>query len=267
MFINMRKPTYAEAYMYKNILWLSVAVFAFIPFLNNFLLQFLYLYTEGDIAYGNLGMFISAAKSILSVLSVYAGLGAFAVSVINFGKNAVGVIRLAFLSPPITFLSSLLTCLLHSYTNYGYFISESVLLQAVLLFVDMAVNLLVYLIIYIVLIGISRKKKTVLSVPSLKGRGADIGHPLVLADVAVLSVYFGAQLLTVLYSMIKEFADPSMGPPVNASGVIYWVLQYLSVAALFAVGLLALYVILLLSEHYIRSGERRCRENDRKKYE
>ena len=84
----MRKPTYAEAYMYKNFLWLAVAVFAFIPFLNNFLLQFLYLYTEGDIAYGSLGVLISSVKSVLSVSSVYIGLGVLITAVINFGKNS-----------------------------------------------------------------------------------------------------------------------------------------------------------------------------------
>lgn len=255
----MRKPTYAEAYMYKNILWLSVAVFAFIPFLNNFLLQFLYLYTEGDIAYGVLGTVISGVKSVLSVLSVYIGLGVLTVSVINFGKNAVGVIRLAFISHAVTFLSSVVTCMLYSYVTYGYAVSEDVLMQILLLTVDAVVNLAVCLAIYVALRLISKKRQTVLNVPPLKGRYTDISHPLVFSDVIAVAIHFGVQLLTVLYNMITAFVDPSIGPPVNASDVIYWVLQYLSVIALAALALVAVEAVFLLSEHYVRSGERKRR--------
>lgn len=253
----MRKPTYAEAYMYKNFLWLAVAVFAFIPFLNNFLLQFLQLYTEGDIAYGSLGTFLSALKSFLSVASVYIGFGVLVTAVINFGKNAVGIIRLAFLSHLITFLSATATCLLYAYVSYGHILTDSVLMQVTMLIIDAAVNLTVYFIIYSVLITVAKKKDTVLNTPSIKGRFTDTRHPLILSSVISISVHFGVQLLTVLVNMITAFIDPSIGPPVNAADILYWVLQYLSVIVLAAVGLIVIILIIFLSEHYLKSGRRK----------
>ncbi len=255
----MRKPTFAEAYMYKNFLWLAIGAFAFVPFLNNFLLQFLYLYTEGDIAYGSLGTFITAAKSVLSLASVYVGLGVFITAVINFGKNAVGIIRLAFLSHLISFLSALLTCVLYSYVSYGYFISGDVLLQIIMLTIDAAVNLAVYIAIYVILLNITKRKETLLNTPPVKGRCTDISHPLVLSAVISILIYSGAQLLVTLFNMITAFADPSIGPPVNTADVMYWVLQYLSVLAYAAIGLIIVELIFLLSEHYVKSGKRKNR--------
>lgn len=253
----MRKPTFAEAYMYKNFLWLAIGAFAFIPFLNNLILQFLYLYTEGDIAYGSLGIFLSAVKSVLSAASVYIGLGVLIVSVINFGKNAVGIIRLAFLSHVIAFVSAAITCTLYSNISYGYLFTGDVLIQIIMLAVDTAVNLAVYLAIYIVLIKITKKKETVLSTPSIKGRYTDIHHPIVLATVISVSVHLFAQLLTVLYSMISAFTDPSIGPPVNSSDILYWILQYLSAVAFDALGLVIIILVAFLSEHYIKSGKKK----------
>lgn len=253
----MRKPTFAEAYMYKNLLWLAIGAFAFVPILNNFLLQFLYLYTKGDIAYGSLGTFITAIKSVLSLASVYVGLGVFTVTVINFGKNAIGVIRLAFLSHAISFLSGVLTCTLYSYVSYGYAVTGDVLLQIIMLAIDNAVNLAVYIAVYLILINITKKKETVLNTPPVKGRYTDIKHPLVLSAVISISVYSGAQLLVTLFNMITAFADPSIGPPVNTADVMYWVLQYLSVLAFAAIGLITVELIFLLAEHYLRSGKRK----------
>ena len=253
----MRKPTFAEAYMYKNLFWIAVGVFAFVPFLNDFLFQFLYLYTEGDIAYGNLGAFISTVKSFLSFVSVYIGLGVLAVTVINFGKNAVGVIRLAFITHGVTFLSSFLTCGLYSYVSYGYFLTDDVLMQTLMLIIDGAVNLIAYLLIYLMLIKITVSRETVLNTPTVKGRYTDLKHPLVLASVISIAIHSGARLLTVIYSMITAFNDPSIGPPVNAADIMYWVLQYLSVFAFMAIGTVIAELIILLSEHYLKMGKRK----------
>lgn len=243
--------------MYKNLLWLAVGVFAFVPLMNDFLLQFLYLYTEGDIAYGNLGAFISVIKSVLSFVSVYVGLGVLTVTVINFGKNAVGVIRLAFISHGVTFLASFLTCGLYSYVSYGYFFTDDVLMQTLMLIIDAAVNLIAYLFIYLALIKITASKETLLNTPSVKGRYTDIKHPLVFAAVIAVGIHSGARLLTVLYSMIIAFTDPSIGPPVNTADIMYWVLQYLSVFAFAAVGVVICELIFLLSEHYVKMGKRK----------
>ena len=259
MEIYMRKPTFAEAYMYKNFLWLSVGVFAFIPFLNNFILQYLYLYTEGDIAYGSLGIFISTVKSVLSLASVYVGLGVFITAVINFGKNAVGIIRLAFLSHAVTFLSSVLTCILYSYVSYGYAITGDVILQITLLLIDGAVNLAVYVAVYLFLLYTVKRKETVLNTPSVKQRYTDLSHPLVLSAVISISIHAGAQLIVALVNMIVTFNDPSIGPPVSTDDVLYWVMQYLSVLAFAAVGLIVITLIFLLSEHYLKSGKRKKR--------
>ena len=243
--------------MYKNLFWLAIGVFAFVPLMNDFLLQFLYLYTEGDIAYGSLGAVISVVKSILSFVSVYVGLGVLAVTVINFGKNAVGVIRLAFISHGITFLSSFLTCGLYSYVCYGYFLTDDVLMQTLMLVIDAAVNLIAYLLIYLALIRITVSRETVLNTPLLKGRYTDIKHPLVLSAVITVAIHSGARLLTVLYSMIMAFTDPSIGLPVNTADIMYWVIQYLSVFVFAAIGLIICELIFLLSDHYVKMGKRK----------
>ena len=245
--------------MYKNLLWLAVGVFAFIPFLNNFIFQYLYLYTEGDIAYGSLGTFITAVKSVLSLVSVYVGFGVFITAVINFGKNAVGIIRLAFLSHGITFLSSALTCIIYSYVSYGYVLTGDVILQITLLLIDGAVNLAVYLLAYIFLLNIVKKKETVLNTPSVKQRYTDLTHPLVLSAVITVSINAFAQLSVTLINMITAFNDPSIGPPVSTDDVLYWILQYLSVFAIAALGLILISLIFLLSEHYLKSGKRKKR--------
>ncbi len=245
--------------MYKNLLWLAIGTFAFVPFLNDFLLQFLYLYTEGDIAYGSLGTFITVAKNILSLTSVYIGFGIFITAVINFGENAVGIIKLAFLSHVISFLSATLTCVLYSYVSYGHGITSDVLLQIIMLAIDAAVNHTVYIIIHIVLIKITKNKETVLNTPPIKGRYTDARHPLVLSAVISISIHSGVHLLTTLFNMISAFNDPSIGPPVNTADVMYWVLQYLSVLAFAAIGLIIIELTFLLSEHYVKSGKRKKR--------
>ena len=40
--------------MYKNLFWLAVGVFLFVPFLDKLVLQVVQFYVEGDIAYGSL---------------------------------------------------------------------------------------------------------------------------------------------------------------------------------------------------------------------
>ena len=243
--------------MYKNLFWLAVGVFTFVPVLNDFLLQFLYLYTEGDIAYGSLGAFISVTKSLLSFAAVYLGIGVLVTTVINFGKNATGVIRLAFISHAVSFLSGFLTCGLYSYVAYGYFLTSDVLMQTVMLIIDAAVNLVAYLAIYLVLIKITSDKETVLNTPSVKGRYTDIKHPLVFSALISVAIHSGARLITVLYNMITAFNDPSIGPPVNTADVMYWVLQYLSVLAFAVAGILIIEIVFLLSEHYVRNGKRK----------
>ncbi len=250
----MRKPTYSEKYMYKNLLWLSVAIFAFFPFLTTFLLQFLYLNTYTDAAYGSLGIFISVITSILSFLSVYMGLGILTVTVINFGKNAVGIIRLAFLSHLISFLSGFLTCTVYEYVSSGFFITDTVLMEILMLAIDAVANLLVYIIVYIILIRITEKRKTVLNTPPLKKRYTDIRHPLIFAAVISVAVHSGIQFLMVIYDMITAINDPSIGPPINTSDVIYWILEYLSVFVIAALGMVVIELIFLLSEYYIKSG-------------
>lgn len=251
----MRKPTYAEAYMYKNLLWLAVGAFAFVPFLNNFILQFVYLFTYGDIAYTGLSTFISVFQSVIGALSVYTGLGVLCVCVINFGKNAKGVIRLAFLTHLISFLSSVLTCSLYSFVSFGYFFTDNVLFQSFLLLADAAASALVYLAIYLFILKISKKYDTVLNVPSISGRYTDLKHPTVLSVFVSGIIYSGVQLLIVIYNMITDFTDPSIGPPMNASDVIFWVIEYLSVIVSLAIGLLIMGLTVRLSLHYLKKGK------------
>ena len=139
----MRKPTYTEIYMYKNLFWLAIGVFGFVPFFNNFLLQLVRLSIQGDIAYGSLSEIIGAFQEGLSLVAAYLGLATLAVCLVYFGNNAKGVIYLAFGSHGFTFFASLFTYFIYGGDNIGPAIF--------MLLADAIVNSAIYFIIYIVI--------------------------------------------------------------------------------------------------------------------
>ena len=240
----MRKPTNNEIYMYKNLFWVCVGAFVFVPVFNNFFLQMIVLFTEGDLAYGKFSSYVAAIQDIIGLVASYVGLGAFVVCLINFGKNSVGVIFLAFLSHIITFVASMFT-----YFIYGgsYFFTAVFMLS-----VDMLINLAVYFIIYLVLLRIVKKKETILNVPEYRFRVINTQNPLTLAVLCAAGLYGVFQLVAILYRMIGDFLDPSLGPPVNLADTLYWVLEYVTVIVGVVIGYFIMLAVCAFAKHFLK---------------
>ncbi len=241
----MRKPNSGEVYMYVNLFWLAVGVFVFMPILNNFVLQLVILFTDGNIFYGSLSSTLSTVRDVLGIISSYGGLGVFSVAIINFGKNAFGVIILGFISHGVTLFSSLLT-----YALYG---GEDTMTAFLLLTIDMAVNMAVYTVIYFVLMLVVKKRDTVLNVPPYRLRVIYLAHPLALAFFLAALVYGGTNIVVTLYTMISDFLDPSIGPPISMADTLYWVMEYLSDIVSMCVGYFIMLFVGALAEKYKRS--------------
>ena len=143
--------------MYKNLFWLAIGVFAFVPIFNNFILQLVRLTTQGDIAYGALSENIGVFQEWLSLAATYLGLGTLAVCLVYFGNNAKGVIYLAFGSHGFTFFASLFTYFIYGGDNIGP--------AVFMLLVDAVVNALIYFIIYIAVLKSSEIMDTFMNVP------------------------------------------------------------------------------------------------------
>ncbi len=214
-----RKPTKGEAYMYVNLLWLAVGVFVFIPILNNFIIQLVILATDGNVFYGSLPETLSVIRDVLGAAGNYIGLGVLAVCLINFGRNAFGVTVAAFASHGITFCASMLA--------YSVF-ADDIMTAFFVLGVDTVFNILVYCVIYLVIMYIAKKKDTLLNVPPYSLGIFNSRHPLSLAFILTSAVYCVISLLVVLYTMIGDFLDPSLGPPVTLADKLHWVTQYLT---------------------------------------
>ena len=245
----MRKPTYNEVYMYKNMFWLAVGLFVFVPVLNNFFLQMIILFTSGDIAYGELSGYVSVVRDVIALIAGYAGLATFIITLVHFGTNALGVIILAFSTHLITFFVSLLT-----YALYGgdYYYAATFMLVT-----DMLVNAAVYGLIYLYVILTVKKHETVLNVPEYPSRLICFSHPVSRTLFFGALIFGGAQLLALIYTMIGDFLDPSLGPPVNLNDTMYWVLEYATSIVSILIGYLVMLLIMLLSKKYLKSKFKR----------
>ena len=245
----MRKPTYTEIYTYNNLLGIAIGVFGLVPFLNNFVLQLIRLSVTGNIAYGALADWIGYFQDGVSLVSTYLGLGVLAICLTCFGKNARGVIYLAFGSHGITFFASLFT-----YAVYG---GDNIGPAVFMLFTDCVINEVIYLLIYFIILKVSEKKNTFMTFPKFKFLPIDFHHPYVRAFIIGAAVFGGAQLLAVLYTMISDFLDPSLGVPVNSRDILYWVFEYVSVIVNTLIGFFVMLFSAFLTEKYLRSGKGR----------
>ena len=212
------------------------------------MLQLIVFFTEGDIAYGQTSTYVAAFRDILGLAANYAGLGAFAVCLINFGKNSVGVIIAAFASHLITFFTTMFT-----YLVYGgdYFYSAIFMLV-----VDMLTNLAVYFLIYLLIMHIVKKKNTVLNVPEYRLKLVDTENPVTLAVFQCAVLYGIFQLAAILYRMIGDFLDPSLGPPVNLADTLYWVLEYAAVIVGAVIGYFIMLGVCALSNRFLKFKRR-----------
>ena len=245
----MRKPTYTEIYTYNNLLWLATVVFGIFPFVNNFVFQMIRLSVAGDIAFGSLSEWIGYFQEGMSLVSTYLGLGVLSICLTCFGKNARGVIYLAFGSHGITFFASLFTYFVYGGDNIGPAIF--------MLVTDLIINELIYFVMYFIVLKISEKKNTFMTFPKFKFPPIDIHHPYVRAFIICAAVFGGAQLLTVLYTMISDFLDPSLGVPVNTRDIFYWVFEYVFVILYTLIGFFVMIFSAILTEKYLRSGKGR----------
>jgi len=243
----MRKPTYTEIYTYNNLLWLAIVVFGFFPFLNNFVLQMIRLSVTGNIAYGSLSNWIGYFQEGMSLVSTYLGLGVLAICLTCFGKNARGVIYLTFGSHGITFFASLFTYFIYGGNNIGP--------AVFMLFTDAVINEAIYFLIYFIILKVSEKKNTFMTFPKFKFPPIDFHHTYVRAFIIGAAVFGGAQLLTVLYTMISDFLDPSLGVPVNTRDIFYWVFEYVFVVVHTMIGFFVMLLSAVLTEKYLRSGK------------
>lgn len=232
--------------MYKNLFWLAVVVFAFVPFFSSFILQVVQLYFDGDIAYGGLSDGIMTVREWLSSIAVNAGLGALAVSVAYFGSNARGVIALTFASQGVIFISSLI-----AYVVCG---GSDILTALFTLFLDAVATEIVYLVILILLLVYAKKHGTVLNIAPYKPRPLDISHPVIRSVFIAVTVLALANLIALVYGMVGDFIDPSLGLPINAKEWLYWVLEYLNVIVRYIVGYAAAFCVALLASYYVRKA-------------
>lgn len=241
----MRKPNYTEIYLYKNFFWLAIGVFGFVPVFNNFVLQLIHLTTDQNIAYGDLSKYIAVFQEILSLISTYVGFGVLAVCVTYFGKNARGIINLAFISHGLTFIFSLFTYVIYGGNNVGPAIF--------MLISDALINLASYFAIYLIILKTAQKHDTFMNIPRF-----DLLHPKAHPYFRAFSIsaliFGGLQLITLIYTMIGDFIDPSLGPPVNLRDTLYWVFEYLTVIASTVSGFLIMLAVAVLAQKYIRSA-------------
>ncbi len=248
MEIKMRKPSYSEVYMYKNLFWLAIGVFAFVPFFNSFILQVVQLYVEGDIVYGGLSDGILMAREWLSTLASHIGLGTVAVSVIYFGSNARGIIGLMFASQGVGLISSLF-----AYIVCG---GEDIISAIFILFSDVIATEAVYGLILFLLLRFVKKNGTVLNIAPYKVRFLDFSHPVTKGVLIAVSVFGAASLIALIYRMVGDFIDPSLGMPINIYEWLYWVLEYLNVFIRYIVGYIAAMAVTVLASFYVRKVKR-----------
>lgn len=228
MKLEMRKPTYSEIYMYKNIFWFAFAVFVFAPFVNNFAIQLVILYTSNNIVYESLAMVLAFVSDGVSLISNYAGLAVFSLCIVYFGGNAKSVIRLAYISHAVTLVSSALT-----YFLYAGALPVSAIFM---LIADGLANLAVTALVHVLVQRYAKKRKTFMDIPEYRFSFELKKHPYTGAFVISCAIFGAVQLIVLLYRMIGDFLDPSLGVPVNVSDTVYWVLEYAYIFIYTAIG-------------------------------
>ena len=238
-----RKLTTAEKLTRSSLFWLSVLLFVALPFINNFIIQTVVLNISGNIAYEALAPALSTVAGILSVLTAYAGIGAIAASIANFGaKGSVGTIILGLNSHVIGLLSAMFAYALSGARNYEYAVFA--------LGVDAIANVLVYALIIVVLALMSRKRLLTDNTPpqlgdKLLAKGGAYTY------IVTATVLFGAaQLAATLYTMIYDFLDPSIGTPINLQEWIYWITKYLTTLIYLGIGYMIVLGIFHLCNYY-----------------
>ena len=240
-----RPPTVEEKLTGSSLFWLSVLLFVALPFINNFLLQTVILNVTGNIAYENLAPALSIVASLLSVLAAYAGLGTVAASIANFGtKRSLGTVILALLSHVVGLIAYAMSYAVSGARNYGYAVFA--------LGVDALANMLIYAVIIVILAVIKKKNtaKGITDTPTLTDKLIAKGGAYSYAVVAT-TVFGAAQILSTLYTMVTDFLDPSIGPPINIQEWVYWITKYLTTFIYLGIGYIMILGVFYLCKHYL----------------
>ena len=238
------KFTTAENMTRSSLFWLSVLLFVALPFINNFILQTVTLNISGNIAYKDLAPVLTTVASLLSVLAAYAGIGAVAAAIANFGtKNSLGTVILGLSSHLVGFIAYIMSYSVSGARNYQYAVFA--------LGVDALANLLIYAVIILIL-ALMKKKNTATNgytVPTLQDKIISKGGAYTYI-VTATAIYGAAQLFTTLYTMISDFLDPSIGTPINVQEWVYWITKYLTAFIYLGIGYFIVLGIFYLCKYY-----------------
>lgn len=237
------KLTLPEKLTCSSVFWLSVILFVALPFVNNFIMQTAVLNITGNIAYESLAPTLTVIRDLMSVLTAYAGIGAIAAAVAHFGlKKAFGTVILGLLSHTVGLFSSMLAYAVSGARNFAA--------AVFILGVDAIANTLIYAVILTVL-ALMRKKRVSNNTNELTledkiiSKGGAYSYM-----VTATAIYGAAQLITVLYTMITDFLDPSIGIPINIQEWVYWVTEYLMLFIYVGIGYFIVLGIFWLCKYY-----------------
>ncbi|MBR2474335.1 MAG: hypothetical protein IKB51_04835 [Clostridia bacterium] len=243
---EMRKPTYSEIYMYKNLLWLAFAVFIFMTVVNELVIRVVYVYAVTDAAYRPYAVIIKTVREALSVLCNYVGLALLSVCVAYFGDNAKGVVRTAFISNAVYLVAYFL----------AYYISTGYMFESLILSVsEAAINCAVMLAIWIILRIYTSKKECHMNIERYVFGSPMLRHVYTGCFIISASVFGGTQLLLTLADMLRDFLDPAIGTPINIEETLYWVLEYAEIILYAALGFALMVVIGLFAQRIKDSGK------------
>ena len=204
MDLKMRKPTYSEVYMYKNIYWLAFLLFVFIPLFQAFVISPISVVMSGNIAYKNVFPIVKALSSLLSYLSIYGGFGVLAASVCYFGFNARGVITLALLNNLISYFSLwVVKIFVDPYADEGG--------EFIVMCVDTIINTLFVLVLLFAVIVYSKKRGAFMNIPNY-GLGSLLSkHPFTVTFTLVSVIYFLLKLVIEIITTVIEPSAPGVG--------------------------------------------------------
>ena len=194
----MRRPTYSEIFMYKSLFWLSVLVFFLCPILNKVVLEVLLVNVSADVAYSFLSLPILIIQAVLSYAPIYAGFGVISVCVLYFGKNAVSVAMVAFISPLLELIATFVGQML----AYGGILSASDTL------INVIPSVAAMLAIYILLRVYADKKQTCMNIPEYSFGALAMKHPYTKGAFIACVTYSLLHILTQAINMIIYFNDP-----------------------------------------------------------
>ena len=243
----MRKPTFSEVYMYKNLLWGAVILFIALPIVSELMLRVVYLYVATDVAYQTLAAPIDLIREVITVTSRYAALAVLCITVVYFDRHARAVVRLAFIFHAVEALTYII----------AYYLYTGQVLSATLwIIVEALVNAAVTLAIWLFVRGYARKREYFLNVPDFRLDASIMRHPYTGAFIRAIAVFGGTKLAFVLYDMIDAFLDPSLGTPINMKETVYWILLYAEVVIYAALGFVIMVALGLLAQA-LRNGGRK----------